>query len=57
MSKNVRANMGLGANIVIAIAIVVVAAAVVKRYAFPPVNLGSLPRITMGERLNVPNVD
>lgn len=57
MSKNVRANMELGANIVIAIAIVVVAAAVVKRYAFPPVNLGSLPRITMGERLNVPNVD
>lgn len=49
--------MELGANIVIAIAIVVVAAAVVKRYAFPPVNLGSLPRITMGERLNVPNVD
>lgn len=57
MSKNARANIELGVNIVIAIAIVVVAAVVVKRYAFPPVNPGSLPRITKGERLNVPNVD
>lgn len=57
MSKNVRANIELGANIVIAVAIVVVAAVVVKRYAFPPVNPGSLPRITKGERLSVPNVN
>jgi hypothetical protein len=57
MSKNVRANIELGLNIVIAVAVIVVAAVVVKRYAFPPVNPGSLPRITKGERLNVPNVD
>jgi peroxiredoxin len=57
MSRNVRANVELGVNIVIAFAIVVVAVAVVKRYAFPPANPGSLPRITKGEQLNVPNVD
>lgn len=57
MPKNVRANIELGVNIVIAIAIVVVAVVLVKRYAFPPVNPGSLPRITLGERLNVPNVN
>jgi peroxiredoxin len=56
MPKNVRANIELGVNIVIAIAVVVVAAVVVKRYAFQQVNPGSSP-ITMGERLNVPNVD
>ena len=45
MSKNVRANIELGINIVVAIAIVVVASAVVKRYAFssnpanPPASL------------------
>lgn len=57
MSKNARANIELGVNIVIAVAVVIVAAVVVKRYAFPPVNPGNLPRITKGERLNVPNVD
>jgi peroxiredoxin len=57
LSKNVRANLELGVNIVIAVAIVVVAVVVVKRYAFPPVKPGSLPRITKGEQLNVPNVD
>lgn len=58
MPNNVRANLELGAQIVIAIAIVVVAGVVVKRYLFPrQVSPASLPRITIGERLNVPNVD
>jgi peroxiredoxin len=57
MPKNVRANVELGINIVIAVAVVVVAVVVVKRYAFPPSNPETLPRITRGERLNVPNVD
>jgi hypothetical protein len=57
MSKNARGNIELGANIVIAVAILMVAIAVVRRYAFPPVNPGSLPRISRGERLNVPNIN
>lgn len=58
MPNNVRANLELGAQIVIAIAIVVVAGVVVKRSLFPrQVSPASLPRITIGERLNVPNVD
>lgn len=57
MPKNVRANVELGINIVIAVAIVAVAAVVVKRYAFPPVNRESAPRITKGERLDASNVD
>ena len=56
MSRNVRANIELGINIVVAIAIVIVAAAVVKRYVFSPSPVSS-PRITKGERLDVPNVD
>lgn len=57
MPSNVKANIELGVNIVIAIAIVAVAVVVVKRYAFTPANPASLPRITKGERLNVPNTD
>ena len=58
MPNNVRANLELGAQIVIAVAVLAVAGVVVKRYLFPrEVNPASLPRITMGERLNVPNVD
>ena len=58
MPNNVRANLELGAQIVIAIAIVVVAGVVVKRYLSPrQVSPASLPRITKGERLNVPGVD
>jgi peroxiredoxin len=57
MSRSVRANLELGANVVIAIAIVVVAVVIVKRYASPPTTPASLPRINIGERLNVPNVD
>jgi peroxiredoxin len=56
MPKNVRANIELVVNIVVAIAIVVVAAAVVKRYAFSsnPVNP---PHVAKGDRLEVPNVN
>ena len=58
MKHNSRANIELGAQIVIAIAIVVVAGVLVKRNLFPrQVNPGNLPRINAGERLDVSNVD
>jgi hypothetical protein len=58
MPNNLRANLELGAQILIAIAVVAVAGVVVKRYLFPgQVNPANLPRIAAGERLNVPNVD
>jgi hypothetical protein len=59
MARNVRANIELGLNIVVAIAVVVVAGVVVKRSLFQqPVDPGSgRPQITAGERLTVPNVD
>ena len=56
MSNNLKTNIELGTQIVIAIAIVVVAGVVVKRNLFP-VNPAKVPRIAVGERLNVPNVD
>lgn len=56
MSKTLRANIELGINIVIAIAIVAVAAAVVKRYVFSA-NPESPLRIAKGDRLEVPNVN
>lgn len=57
MPKNVRANIELGINIIIAVAVIVVAVLVVKRYAFPPENPDTVPRITKGERLNASNID
>jgi len=58
MPNNVRANIELGAQIVIAIAALAVAGVVVKRYLSPrQVSPASLPRITKGEHLNVPGVD
>jgi hypothetical protein len=58
MRSNLRANVELGAQIAIALAVVVVAGVFVKRNLFPQqVNPASLPRIGAGERLNVPNVD
>jgi peroxiredoxin len=59
MARNVRANIELGLNIVVAIAVVVVAGVLVKRYLFQqPVSPGNrAPQITTGERLTVPNVD
>jgi peroxiredoxin len=59
MPKNLRANIELGLQVVIAIAVVVVASVVVMRYLSPQqVNPGkSEPQITAGTRLTVPNVD
>lgn len=58
MPNNLRANIELGAQIVIAVAVVVAAGVLVKRNLFPPpANPGSLPRINAGEKLNVPNID
>ncbi len=58
MRSNLRANVELGAQIAIAVAVVVAAGVLVKRNFFPQqVNPASLPRINAGERLNVPNVD
>jgi len=57
MSRSQRANIEFGVNIVIAVAIVVVATMVVKRHSFSPATPGSLPRISQGEHLSIPNVD
>jgi peroxiredoxin len=58
MPNNLRANIELGAQIVIAVAVVVAAGVLVKRNLLPPAaNPGSLPRINAGEKLNVPNID
>jgi len=56
MAKYVRANIELGINIIIAVAIVAVAAVVLKRYAFSS-NPANPPRIAKGDRLEVPNVN
>jgi peroxiredoxin len=56
--RNVRANIELGAQIAIAIAIVVSAGILVKRTVLPRQgNPPDLPRISAGERLSVPNID
>src|SRR5437660_961982 len=58
MPKNLRANIELGVQIVIAVAVVVAAGVLVKRNLFShPANPASMPRINAGEKLNVPNVD
>lgn len=58
MPNNLRANVELGAQIVIAIAVVVAAGVLVKRTVFPRQgNPPALPRISAGERLSIPNVD
>src|SRR5438046_3040723 len=58
MQNNIKANIELGAQIAIAIAVIVVAGVVVRRYLFQPqVNPANLPRINAGERLDVYNVD
>lgn len=58
MPNNLRSNIELGAQILIAVAVVVAAGVLVKRSIFPrqpsPENR---PRINAGEKLNVPNVD
>ncbi|MGZ8844407.1 MAG: peroxiredoxin family protein [Pyrinomonadaceae bacterium] len=59
MPSNLRSNIELGAQIVIAVAVVVAAGVLVKRNLFPArgANPGNLPRINAGENLKVPNVD
>jgi hypothetical protein len=61
MPKNLRANIELVAQIAIAIAVLVVAGVVVKRFLFArPANHTSLAQqeqMLMGTRMNVPNTD
>lgn len=57
MQNKIRANLELGAQITIAIAVVVVAGVLVKRQVFPSPTRTSAPQINAGEKLNVPNVD
>ncbi len=56
MRTNLRANVELGAQIIIAVAVVVVAGVFVKRQLFPRY-AENLPRINAGERLNIPEVN
>jgi peroxiredoxin len=58
MPNNLRTNIEMGVQIVIAVAILVAAGVLVKRTVFPrQSNPPSLPRINVGERLDVPNVN
>jgi F plasmid transfer operon protein len=57
MKRNIRADLELGAQVVIAIAVLVVAGVLVKRQVFPSPSRTSAPQINAGEKLNVPNVD
>ena len=58
MQNNFKANIELGAQIAIAIAVIVVSGVIVKRNLFQrQANPANLPRINAGERLDVPNVD
>ena len=57
MQSKVRANIELTAQVIIALAVVVAAAALVKRTFFPGPGNPNLPRINAGERLSVPNID
>jgi len=57
MQSKTRANIELTAQVIIALAVVVAAAALVKRTLFPGQGNPTLPRISAGERLSVPNVD
>jgi peroxiredoxin len=57
MQSRVRANIELTAQVIIALAVVVAAAALVKRTFFREPGSPNLPRISAGERLSVPNVD
>lgn len=61
MPKNVRANIETGAQILIAIAVLVIAGVVVKRYLFPArvitENIQEQEQRLVGRRIDVPNVD
>jgi len=57
MPNNIRANLELGAQIAIAIAVVIVAGVLVKRQVFSAPARTNAPQINAGEKLIVPNVD
>src|SRR5215510_5241576 len=57
MRANVRANIELTAQIVIAIAVVITAGVLVKRNVWPGQASGRTPGISAGERLTIPNVN
>jgi peroxiredoxin len=57
MQSRLRANLELGIQIVIAIAIVVVAGMLVKRQLFPSSTATRAPQINAGEKLPLANVD
>ena len=57
MRANVRANIELVAQVVIAIAVVIAAGVLVKRTVWPGQVSGRTPSINAGERLTIPNVD
>ena len=57
MRANIKANIELAAQVVIAIAVVIAAGVLVKRNVWPGLASGRMPSITTGERLTVPNVD
>jgi peroxiredoxin len=61
MQNNVRANLELGTNIVIAVCVLVVAGVVVKRYVFPQpadsVSLQQQAQKLVGTPITVPTVD
>jgi thiol-disulfide isomerase/thioredoxin len=57
MRPNLRANIELAAQVVIAIAVVITAGVLIKRNVWPSPASGRLPSINAGERLTIPNVD
>lgn len=57
MRPNVRANIELAAQVVIAIAVVITSGVLVKRTVFPEPATARMPSINSGERLTIPNVD
>jgi thioredoxin-related protein len=57
MQNKTRANLELGAQIVIAIAVILVAGLLVRQQFFPSKSRTNMPQISAGEKLNVPNVD
>ena len=57
MRANVRANIELVAQVVIAIAVVITAGVLVKRTVWPGQSSGRTPGINAGERLSIPNID
>ena len=58
MQNSLRANLELGAQIIIAVAVLAVAGVIVQRHVFPERSpYPNMPGITAGERLNIADVD